>query len=172
MSDLYICVDCEVTSSETEPTEVDTHGMCKRCGSSSVIPVSTLKTLVAKTQLEHVIRETPTDQTRLRWQAIRDQRRRDAQPLVDYLRSIKYPDFDVTGSVAKLSLNRLLEEALTEWDGWYYNVHYPWSLGPWTAEEHPIPGSYVIELIQGASKQRWLVVLAPCEVSAVTSFQK
>ena len=145
MSNLYICVDCEVNSSITDPTSLNAHGLCLRCGSSSVVAVDVLKSLIQKrASLENVVRETSPTDTSARWQAIRDQRKRDNSPLIDYLFKIDYLP---------------LQEVLTQWDGWAWNVHYPWEADVF-GDPNPEPGAFTIELVQGTKDgPRWLVVL-------------
>jgi len=158
MSELYICIDCELTSSEASPAPLNIHGLCATCGSSSVVPVDTLLELDKRAKAKASTAPPPLDaQHALRVQATRDQRKRDAQPLVSWLKK-KYP---LTTGLDH-SIRSMLHSVLDSWDGWAWHVDYPWDDG----------GSYfTIELIQGVKNgPRWLITLSS-EVNEVRSFQ-
>lgn len=150
MSEMFICIDCELTNPQADPTSLNAHGMCARCGSSSVVPVDTFSVLANKAKAKaDFVRETPTDQTRARWEAMKAQRARDHEPLRGFLQSLIYSKMpsDYAESAERV-LNEQLEIAIASWDGWAYQVHYPWvARGDEFDIENPIPGYFVIELV-------------------------
>ena len=159
MSDLYICIDCELANAQAEPTSLNEHGYCSRCGSSSVVPVDTLRELDAKRKREANAPLEPTSNTQAWVQAAKDQRKRDSRPLVEYLKSLIQPDSKSTVSIQNAAI---IAKALEEWDGWSWHVVYPWD------EESVAPGHFTIELVQGVKNgERWLITLdaALAEVS-------
>jgi DNA-directed RNA polymerase subunit RPC12/RpoP len=91
MSELYICIDCELANAQAQPTALNEHGYCPRCGSSSVVPVDTLVELDAKRKRADAVVDT-TEKTKHRIQAMKDQRKRDSRPLMDYLKSLIKPN--------------------------------------------------------------------------------
>lgn len=165
MSDLYICIECEVASHIDDPTLLNEHGLCPRCGSSSVVSVDTLSELaVKKTRAAASTEET--EATKHRIQAMRDQRKRDSRPLVDYLTSLIEPDVASTISINNAAI---LARALAHWDGWAWHVYYPWADA--SIEDNPCPGHFTIELVQGVKNgERWLITL-DAEIVEVSLFQ-
>ena len=158
MSELFICIDCELANADAEPTALDKHGLCERCGSSSVVPVDVIKTLATKAKAPARTTEGPTESTRLRWEAMRAQRSRDNEPIREFLRSLIYSKLEegYAGSPQEV-LNNQLEDALTKWDGWSYYVHYPWETGLGEIT-NPAPGFLTIELTQSVKNaQAWYI---------------
>ena len=157
MSNLYICIDCELTSSEAQPAPLNQHGMCATCGSSSVVPVDTLVELDRVAKKAAQARETTTDDTKARVQAMKIQRRKDAQPLVDWLQAL-LPSMSVAQGAE-------LVRVLAQWDGWAWAFHYPWLVGG--IDDNPLPGRFTLELINGSKNgPRWCIILdaKPVEV--------
>lgn len=172
-SNLYICIDCELANANAAPTTLDVHGMCAKCGSSSVVPVDTLVELDAKRKRdsEAPLRETSDEHTKHRIQAMRAQRRRDSEPLREFLRTrvaeATHSWLSMNESLISHSVDTTnsLEAALTQWDGWAWELHYPWEPDA-VDKEH-----FVVELIQGVSHgPRWLIKL-DAQANEVTSFQ-
>lgn len=172
MSELYICVECEVTTGNIDPVEANEHGMCKRCGSSSLVSVRTLTELSNKAKLAEVVRETPTDQTQARFQAMKDQRSKDHEPLRSYLRTLQYEtsasDYETS---AERVLNEQLEAAIKNWDGWAYHIYYPWAFR-FDEELNPIPGKWVIALYQSKKDSTCYYIVIDEYLYEVRSFQK
>ena len=161
MSDLFICIDCELSDPNAQPTSLNQHGLCPRCGSSSVVPADAFSDLVAKaTTRREVVRETPSEQTRLRWEAMRSQRSKDNEPLRGFLRSLIYSKIEEGyAQSAERVLNEQLESTLVQWDGWAYHVYYPWETGLGEIT-NPAPGYLVIELVQSSKKSTsWNIVI-------------
>lgn len=157
MSELYICIDCEVNSSVTEPVELDEHGLCSRCKSTSVIACSALRDIAVRSKQENLVRETPPEKS-LAWvQAHKDSRRRDSGRLRNYLATLQYAPLDPDLTDAQRVLNADLAEILVEWDGWAWEVNYPWSLVE-DEDNSPEPGSWVIELTS-YNRVKWLLIL-------------
>lgn len=156
-SPLYICIECEISSSITDPVALNEHSHCPRCGSSSVVPVDSLLELVKKAKRAEQA-QTHTDNTQHRVAAMRAQRLRDAQPLIQWLSQATH---GCGNSKAELSA------ALAAWDGWAWHVSYPWD-----SDDNPYPGRFTIELVQGIKDgPRWFITLS-VELNAVHSFQK
>jgi hypothetical protein len=156
MSDkpLYICIDCELSNSEADPTPLNEHGYCPRCGSTSVVPVDTLRELDAKRKREAQAPLESTANAVHRFEAMKAQRKRDAEPLVSWLKE-SFCD-------PKNPLTTLLYKTLEEWDGWAWHVFYPWDEGE---------GYFVVELVQGVKNgPRWLIKIDATLVE-VKSFQ-
>jgi hypothetical protein len=154
---LYICVDCELAGGNADPTPLNEHGYCPRCNSSSVVSIDKLVELAAQRKREELVRETPTQETQLRWQAMKDQRKRDAAPLVSWLKT-KFP---LTLGLYAVHHSQL-HKALDEWDGWSWHVDYPWDDGF---------DRFTITLVQGVkNRPRW-VVTVDTSLYEVTSFQ-
>jgi hypothetical protein len=151
---LYICIDCELANANAQPTPLNEHSLCPRCGSSSVVPVDTLLELDRKRKAEESAPPTVDKDHSKRVAAMRDQRLKDSQPLRQWLSSV-------------CSTNQAigLLDTLTKWDGWYWHIHYPWD--PLTGFEN----NFVVELVQGVKNgPRWVIVL-DSEVIEVRSFQ-
>jgi hypothetical protein len=163
---LYICIDCELASRSDEPTALNEHSLCPRCGSSSVVPVDTLRELDAQRKREANAQPSVGEDHRKRVEAMRFQRLKDSQPLREWLTSVRH---GCGNSKAEL-LN-----ALTKWDGWAWHVHYPWgqyeTQGGFINDDNPAPGHFVVELVQGVKNgPRWVIIL-DSEVVEVRSFQ-
>lgn len=165
MSELYICIDCELANAQAEPTSLNEHGYCSRCGSSSVVPVDTLLELGARNKsAKHA--PPSLDATHIeRVKAMREQRKRDSRPLVEYLKSLIHPPKVTPGAVighydgASFKNVEIITRALEEWDGWAWHVYYPWALRV-DEEDNPCPGHFTIELVQGVKNgERWLITL-------------
>ena len=160
MSELYICIECEVASHIDEPTVLNEHGLCPRCGSSSVVSIDTLSLLALKKAKDNASVEA-TEETKHRIQAMKDQRKRDSRPLVQYLKSLIQPN-----STSDISIKNaaIIARALEEWDGWSWNVSYPWEL------DSVAPGHFTIELVQGVKNgERWFISL-DAEIVEVSLF--
>jgi hypothetical protein len=115
-----------------------------------VVPVDTLVELDAKRKRADAVVDT-TEKTKHRIQAMKDQRKRDSHPLVDYLKSLIKPN---TTSSVSIENAAILARALENWDGWSWHVVYPWD------EESVAPGHFTIELVQGVKNgERWLILL-------------
>lgn len=152
---LYICIDCELANANAQPTLLNEHSLCPRCGSSSVVPVDTLLELDRKRKAEQSAPPSVDKDHALRVKAMRDQRFRDSQPLRLYLLQ----------HCGTANLANELSAVLVKWDGWYWHTHYPWDSLP-GFENH-----FVVELINGVKHgPRWVVVL-DSEVIEVRSFQ-
>lgn len=170
MSDvLYICIECELAGREANPTPLTSHSLCRVCGSSSVVPVDSLVELAAKQKRESEAPPSPTDaNTRLRVQAMRDQRKRDSEPLRTFLRSV-VSTTRIHPTVWERDVIIALDAALAAWDGWSWHVYYPWCTQP--IEDNPAPGHFTIELVSGAKNgPRWVITL-DSSVATVRSFQ-
>ena len=165
MSELYICIECEVASQIDEPTPLNKHGLCPRCGSSSVVSVDTLTDVFSKhKRAQQALPSVDKDHAK-RVQAMREQRKRDSRPLVEYLKSLIKPD---TTSNISIENAAILARALEEWDGWAWHVSYPWACGYQGIDDNPCPGHFTIELVQGVKNgERWLITIdaALAEVS-------
>jgi len=158
---LYICIDCELASRSDEPTRLNEHSLCLRCGSSSVVPVDTLRELAAKQKRESEAPPSVDKDHAKRVQAMRFQRLKDSQPLREWLKLLP----------KKAALHLTLDKVLREWDGWAWHVHYPWSRDFNGESDNPAEGHFVVELIQGVKNgPRWVIVL-DSEVVEVRSFQ-
>ena len=162
MSDeLYICIECEVASHIDDPTPLNEHGLCPRCGSSSVVSIDTLSLLALKKAKDNASVEA-TEETKHRIQAMKDQRKRDSRPLVDYLKSLIRPNPTSDISIKNAAI---IAHALEEWDGWAWHVDYPWE-----ANELGKP-LFIITLIQGVKNgPRWVIGLN-AEIVEVSLFQ-
>jgi hypothetical protein len=149
---LYICIDCELASRSDEPTRLNEHSLCLRCGSSSVVPVDTLRELATKAKLESEAPPSVDKDHAKRVQAMRTQRKRDSEPLRAFLHA---------HVASHRHASSTLENALAQWDGWAWHVFYPWSptsLGG--VDDNPVPQHFVVELVQGVKNGlRWVVVL-------------
>lgn len=161
----YICIDCEITSDNTDPVTLNEHSLCSRCGSSSVVPVDSLLELVRRDVAK---KQAPPhtslneDATRLQVQLLRDRRKRDSRPLVEFLKR----RFPLEGRVEGRSIegridHSVLHKVLDNWDGWAYHIHYPWAVNSFDEiDDSPCPGSHCIELINGyANAPRWVIRL-------------
>ncbi|SRR5216684_7970068 len=146
-SALYICIDCELAGTSDEPTALNEHSLCPRCGSSSVVPTDSLLDLVKKAKVAEQAPPQVDAQHVKQAQAMRAMRRRNAQPLVDYLTRVVAEANDVV-------VHDELLDTLKAWDGWCYHTYTPWD------EDNPAPHSYTIELVQGVSHgPKWLITL-------------
>lgn len=161
---LYICIDCELANANAQPTLLNEHQLCPRCGSSSVVPVDTLLELDRKRKAKSEAPLSTTDNTKKQWQAIRDHRMENSKPLRSWLTAT------ARNSLANEQWH--VEDILKKWDGWAWHVHYPWESDyELLNSEHPAPGHFVVELVQGVKNgPRWVIVL-DSEVSEVRSFQ-
>jgi hypothetical protein len=126
--------------------------------------VDTLLELNKRAQAKASVLPPLDAQHALRVQAMRDQRKRDSQPLRDYLYRVAAEADKKTHDICT---SAEIEFVLHEWDSWAWHVEYPWDL-----DEHGLPRSYfVIELVQGvAGGQRWIITLST-EIVSVKSFQ-
>ncbi len=161
MSELYICIDCEVVSQTTEPVELTEHGMCKRCGSSSVISCSALQNVVSKRTREAEEASERSPSREQVWKAMAAKRREDNGAVRSYLASLQYSPLepDYQGSAQEV-LNEQLASVITEWDGWAWFVYYPWAIRD-DQELNPFPGSFVLELVNGNGRKpaHWFIIL-------------
>jgi len=167
---LYICIDCELASRSDEPTRLNEHSLCLRCGSSSVVPVDTLRELAVKAKRESEAPPSVDKDHVKRVEAMRTQRLRDSQPLREWLTRVAGAPVTLIleGKVSVTRCDNQVAKALAEWDGWAWYVHYPWSTQD--IEDNPAPGHFVVELVQGVKNgPRWVIVL-DSEVVEVRSF--
>jgi hypothetical protein len=144
----HICIDCVAAHDNNDPVAPNEHGLCPRCGSSSVVPLDTLSELVKRVKSLDRPLATPTDQTRARHEAMKAQRKADAAPLINWLRSLNH--------------TQSLEDAITEWDGWAYHVDYPWD---------PEFTCFTITLISSNRNARCWEITLSAELNTVRSFQ-
>ena len=152
---LYICIDCELANANAEPTPLNAQSVCPRCGSSSEVPVDTLRELDAKRKRAEQAPPSVDKDHAKRVNALREHRKRDSEPLRAYLMSIAASAHDV------IERDNVVD-ALREWDGWAWHVDYAWE-----------PGltHFVITLIQGVrGAPRWEITL-DARVLRVESFQ-
>jgi len=158
---LYICIDCELASRSDEPTRLNEHSLCLRCGSSSVVPVDTLRELAAKAKRESEAPPSVDLAHKQRVLAMRVQRQTASLPLRRYLESL----LNAHESPTQVCVCPELTAALAAWDGWSWHVFHSWD------DDNPAPGHFVVELVQGVKNgPRWVIVL-DSEVVEVRSFQ-
>lgn len=147
---LFICIECELAGRTADPAELTVDRLCKQCGSSSVASLETLGDALKSLQRE----QAPLSSTRegdkahaKRVEAMRQQRKRDSEPLRHYVATLA-------------PMNENLSEALAKWDGWAWHLHYPWDEVVDLTTPHPAPGHFVVELVNGVKNApRWYVVL-------------
>lgn len=177
MTSKYICIDCELANSEAEPVDLNQHGFCSRCGSSSVVPVDQITELMTKQKASEARERAPTPDTQERHKAMLALRAAGNEGMRAYLNSLHF-DLTPTSGVCEslrvnevnLSLNDKLTNALNAWDGWGYFVHYPWQVRP-DDYENPRPGHWCIELINGVKGSSSIYITLDEYVENVESFQ-
>jgi hypothetical protein len=172
MSELYICIDCELASEDAVPAALNIHGMCATCGSSSVIPVAKLAELLTqdkKEKLDAPLRETTDAEHQKRVQAMKDKRFADSLPIREYLKTkFTLPPPGVPSLRAEQT--RQLHACIDAWDGWSWVVHYPWVLRVSDEDENPIPGCFCIELVNGSKNSPRFAIALDSEINDVRSF--
>jgi hypothetical protein len=145
----HICIDCVASQDNNDPVAPNQHGLCPRCGSSSVVPLdNTLAELVSRVKSLDRPLEGRSDQTRAKHEAMKAKRKADAAPLIKWLRSLTH--------------TQTLEDAITEWDGWAFHVDYPWD------QEFTC---FTITLISASRNAKCWEIKLSAELNEVRSFQ-